>query len=140
MKLMATSVARYNCTAATRTKGFGSPAKGPEPRLAKDDANKAAAAASVVHQRGGRRNAATSMSASNMNGMSMIVVTLPGGAENTRTVMPSMAQKISADSIAGADGADNRGARQRTAQPITTGATHKDPSQFPAHQSCHSRR
>ena len=80
------------------------------------------------------------MSASNMNGMSMIVVTLPGGAENTRTVMPSMAQKISADSIAGGDGADNWRARQRTAQPITTGAMHRDPSQFPAHHSCHSRR
>lgn len=86
------------------------------------------------------RNAATSMNASNMNGMSMIVVTLPGGAENTRTVMPSMAQQINASSIGGTDGADNSRARQRTVQPITTGAMHSDPSQFPAHQSCHARR
>src|SRR5258708_22545858 len=64
MKLITTRIARYNCTAPTRTKGLGSPAKGPSPRLAKYDAISAAAAANAVHQRGGRRNAATITSAS----------------------------------------------------------------------------
>ena len=75
-----------------------------------------------------------------MNGKSMMVVTLPGANENTQTVMPMTAAAISAISAAGADGADIFGARHRRNQLNTTGATHNEPSQFPAHHNCHSRR
>src|SRR5271165_7629469 len=69
-----------------------------------------------------------------------MVVTLPGGTENTQVVVPSRATPISAVSSAGGDGRDISRNRSRTAQAITTGATHKDPSQVPAHHSCHSRK
>src|ERR1700720_2637440 len=101
MKLITSRVARYNCTAPTRMKALGSAAKGPKPRLAKYDATIAAAATSVVHQRGGRRNAATMTNASTMNGGSSTVAMLPGGAENTQIVMPSSTSPMSANSPAG---------------------------------------
>src|SRR5882672_491477 len=137
---MTTRVAKYNCTAPTLTKGFGSPAKGPRPRLAKYDASSAAEATIVVHQRGGRRNAATITSASSTKGRSRTVVSLLGGAENTQIVIPSSADAISANSAGGGIARLNSRLRQRIAQPMITGAMHKDPSQFPAHHSCHSRK
>src|ERR1700722_271413 len=140
MKLITTRVARYNCTAPARTKALGSPAKGPRPRLAKYDARSADAAANDAHQRGGSRNAATRTSASSMKGRSKMVVTLPGGAENTQIVMPSNVHPMIATSTAGEDGAASSGLRHLTAQAMMTGATHTDPNQLPAHHSCHSRR
>ncbi len=67
-----------------------------------------------------------------------MVPTLPGRAENIQIVMPIKAAPISANSVAGAGRPGDSCARHRTAQDITAGAMHKDPSHFPAHQSCHS--
>src|SRR5580700_984401 len=69
-----------------------------------------------------------------------MVVTLPGCAENTHIVMPSNKLPISASSRTGGEGSENSRIRKRIAHTKTTGATHKDPNQFPAHHSCHSRR
>src|ERR1700678_2175673 len=100
----------------------------------------AAAATNDEHQRGGRRNAATITSPSRRNGRSRTVVMLAGVAENTQNVMPSTAHPASAVSSADTDGDVSSGLCQRTAHAITTGAMHKDPSQFPAHHNCHSRQ
>src|SRR5580704_1577914 len=93
----------------------------------------------MVDHRGGMRNAAITTKASSTKGMSSIVVTPPGGAENTQLVMASMANAISIISTAGPAGAECWRARQRTAQPMTIGAMDRDPSQLPAHQICNSR-
>src|SRR5882724_9963088 len=139
-KLIATRVARYSWAAPTRTKGFESPAKGPRPRLAKYETKMAVAAASIDDHRGGMRKAAITTNPSMTNGISRMVVTPPGGAENTQLVMASIPKPMNIISTAGPAGAECRRARQRTAQLITIGAMHSDPSQFPAHHSCHSRR
>ena len=97
-------------------------------------------AAKDVHQRGGKRNAATITSANRTKGRSRMVVTLPGDEENTHSVIPSKPQPMAAISAAGGGGTDHLRARRRMIQLTSTGATHKDPSQLPAHHSCHSRR
>ena len=65
----------------------------------------------MVDQRGGMRNAATTTKASSTKGMSRIVVTPPGGAENTQAVMASIAKPISIISMAGPP-APNAGVRE----------------------------
>src|SRR5580704_18629079 len=98
----------------------------------------AVAAASMVDQRGGMRNAATTTKANSTKGISRIVVTPPGGAENTQLVMASIANPINIISTAGPAGAECWRACQRTAQPMTIGAMHKAPSQLPADHLCDS--
>src|SRR6201996_3986002 len=98
------------------------------------------AATKVADQRGGMRNTAKMTKPNSTKGMCRMEFTLLGGVEKMKAVMPSVARAIKLISHAGAEGAENSGARKRIAQPIRIGAMHNEPSQLPVHQICHSCR